>query len=143
MTTVTGIEAIEKTVHKTNEWLKEIDEELGSDDRHLALQCLRAVLHSLRDRLPLQEAADLGSQLPLLVRGLYYENFNPISLPVKDRKLGNFLEHIRIQFPSMQDIDPERSARVVFRVLKRHVTEGEIQDVLSNMPRGIQPLWNG
>lgn len=142
MTTATGLEAIEKTIHKTNEWLKQIDEELDTDDRHFALQSLRAVLHTLRDRLPIKEAADLGSQLPLLVRGLYYENFSPHATPVKDRKLEDFLAHIEKQFPSMTDIDPERIARVVFSVIKRHVTEGEIKDVMSNMPHSIKPLWS-
>jgi uncharacterized protein (DUF2267 family) len=31
------------------------------------------VLHALRDRLTVEEASDLAAQLPMLIRGLYYE----------------------------------------------------------------------
>ena len=69
----TGLEVFDETLHKTNMWLKEIAQEL-SVDRHGAYQVLRAVLHSLRDRLTINEAADLGDQLPgssSLTRGLH------------------------------------------------------------------------
>jgi hypothetical protein len=60
--TTTGLEVFDETVHKTNRWLKEIEEVLGSD-RHQAYQALRAVLHCLRDRLTVNEAA-IGRPTP-------------------------------------------------------------------------------
>ena len=62
----TGLPVFDETVQKTNTWLKEIAQALGSD-RHRAYQALRAVLHRLRDRLTV--AAHLGDQRPMLVRG--------------------------------------------------------------------------
>ena len=138
----TGTESIEKTVQLTHEWIKEIEAELQVQDRHFAFQALRAVLHVLRDRLPLQEAAHLGSQLPQLVRGIYYENFNPRQLPVKDRKAEEFLGRIAEQMPGWDVIDPERIVRSVFQVLKRRISEGEIEDVRANFPKAIAPLWD-
>ena len=64
----TGLEVFDETVQKTNAWLKGIAEALDSD-RHRAYQALRAVLHCLRDRLTVEEAAQLGDQFPMLVRG--------------------------------------------------------------------------
>ena len=72
----TGLEVFDETVHKTNIWLKEIAQVLGPD-RHRAYNALRAVLHCLRDRLTVDEAAQLGDQLPMLVRGIYYEAWHP------------------------------------------------------------------
>jgi uncharacterized protein (DUF2267 family) len=63
----TGLSVFDETIQKTNIWLKEISEALGSD-RHRAYQVLRAVLHCLRDRLIINEAVHLGDQLPMLVR---------------------------------------------------------------------------
>jgi len=73
----TGVSALDGTIQKTNIWLREVMDELGSDDRHRAYLALRSVLHSLRDRLTIEEATDLGAQLPILVRGFYYDAWNP------------------------------------------------------------------
>ncbi len=141
-TTETGLDVIEKTVQKTYEWLKEIEEELETDNRHFAFQSLRAVLHVLRDRLPLQEASNLANQLPLLVRGVYFETWNPSLLPIKDRKLEEFLARIPIYFPKEDILDPERLVRGVFNVLKKHVSKGEIDDIRANFPTALKKLWD-
>lgn len=138
----TGLEAVEKTLHKTNEWLIEVETGLGVEDRHIAYQCLRSVLHVLRDRLPVEEAAQLGSQLPLLIRGVYYEDFNPSGMPVKDRKPDEFLGRILDRIPPFDVTDPERIARSVFQVLKRRVSGGEIDDVIANFPKSLRFLWD-
>jgi len=57
------------TLQKTNLLLKQLGDTLHWDDHHKAYHGLRAVLHALRDRLPVPEAAHLGAQLPMLVRG--------------------------------------------------------------------------
>ena len=70
-----GLEVFDKTVQTTNAWLKEIMEVTGPD-RHRAYRVLAAVLHALRDRLTVDEAAQLAAQLPILVRGLYYDQWH-------------------------------------------------------------------
>ena len=73
------------TLEKTNRWVNEISDLLHWDDHHKAYHGLRAVLHVLRDRLPVPEAAHLGAQLPMLVRGFYYDNWKPTATPIKDQ----------------------------------------------------------
>jgi uncharacterized protein (DUF2267 family) len=141
-TTATGLETLEKTIQKTNEWIKDIEEEMEWRDRHFALQSLRGVLHALRDRLPIKEAVDLGDQLPIFIRGLYYENWDTSIVPIKDKKIEDFVGHISAYFPKDSDLDPERITRAIFRVLKKRISEGEIHHVLSNFPRTLRPLWD-
>lgn len=140
--TPNGLETVEKTIQKTHEWLKDIEEEMEWRDRRFALQSLRAVMHALRDRLPIREAVDLGDQLPIFIRGLYYENWDTSKVPVKDRRVEDFVGHVPAYFPADSDPDPERITRAVFRVLKRRVSEGEINHVLSNFPRSLRHLWD-
>jgi hypothetical protein len=82
-------DAVQVCCDRTNEWLKEIEEALGPD-RHRAYQALRAVLHCLRDRLTLSEAAQLADQLPMLVRGIYYEAWHPAESPRRSGPVTNF-----------------------------------------------------
>jgi uncharacterized protein (DUF2267 family) len=136
----TGLEVFDETVHKTNIWLKEIAQVLGPD-RHRAYNALRAVLHCLRDRLTVDEAAQLGDQLPMLVRGIYYEAWHPAGKPEKIRTREEFLARISTHLPKARPINAEDAARAVFQVLEKYVTAGEIEDVVQAMPQEIRILW--
>jgi uncharacterized protein (DUF2267 family) len=138
---VTAISPIESTVHKTNALLKELMEELGWEDRERAYRALAAVLHALRDRLTVVEAAELGAQMPTLVRGLYYEGWTPSNKPVKERKREEFLAHIACAFPEESELNLERITVVVFTVLQKHISAGEIGDVKHVLPAQIRALW--
>jgi uncharacterized protein (DUF2267 family) len=136
---VTGLTVFDETVQKTNTWLKEIAEDLDAD-RHVAYQALRAVLHCLRDRLTVDEAAHLGDQLPMLVRGIYYEAWRAAGKPLKVRSREEFLARLATPL-ARSPIEPEDAARAVFQVLERHVTPGEIEDVIQELPQDIRTLW--
>jgi uncharacterized protein (DUF2267 family) len=132
---------IEKAVHTTNILLKELTEELGWDDRQRAYHALGAVLHALRDRLTVAEAADLGAQFPMLIGGLYYEGWNPNGKPVKERNREQFPAHISAAFPGQVETYSENIAWAVFKVLRRHVSEGEIADIKHALPGQMRSIW--
>jgi uncharacterized protein (DUF2267 family) len=137
----TGLEVFDTTTQTTNSWLKDVMEALDSQDRHRAYRALRATLHALRDRLTVEEVAQLGAQLPMLIRGFYYEGWDPTAKPLKERRREQFLARIRRAFRNDADLDPELIARAVFAVLAKRVTEGEIEDVKHVLPGDIRELW--
>jgi uncharacterized protein (DUF2267 family) len=139
--TVSSIDVFETTLHKANRWLKELMEELGWEDRHAAYLALRATLHALRDRLTVEEVAHLGAQLPMLIRGVYYEGWDPTGKPVPERRVEAFLLWIAQQFADDPLLDPEPIARGVFRMLARRVSDGEIEDIKHVLPARIRELW--
>ncbi|WP_337845780.1 DUF2267 domain-containing protein [Thermus sp.] len=139
----TGLEVFDTTLHKTHTWLKEVMEELGTEDRHRAYMALRAVLHALRDRLTVEEVAQLAAQLPMLIRGFFYEGWDPTGKPLKERHLEAFLEHVarELKTPSGPAVDPERAARAVFKVLAHRISQGEIADIRGLLPKELKALW--
>ena len=86
----TGLDTFDKTVRKSNLWLKDVMERLDTRDRHHAYSTLRAVLHALRDRIGAESSAHLGAQLPMLLRGLFYEGWDPTGKPTKERHEAAF-----------------------------------------------------
>ena len=139
----TGLEAFDKTVQKTNEWLGTVMRAIPSQDRKVAYAALRAVLHALRDRLPLQSAVGLGAQLPMLVRGIYYDGWQPSpdGRPVHARNVDEFLTMVELGIPEVTQVDAETATRAVFGALERHVDPREIEKVIHLLPKHIQELW--
>jgi uncharacterized protein (DUF2267 family) len=135
----THVDAIERSVQKTNQWLHELAAELGSDER-TAWRALRAYLQVLRDRLTIDEAAQLAAQLPHLLRGVFYEGFDPGHQPEKIRDRDVFLARLaeRAQLPDADEA--AATARAVTRLLRRHVSLGELEDVLSQLPTEIREV---
>jgi uncharacterized protein (DUF2267 family) len=139
---MTGFDIFDRTVQKTNVWLQELGEALYLDDRHDTYAVLRVVLHALRDRLPPGEAADLGAQLPLLLKGVYYDGWRPGAAPVKIRDRQEFLDGIRAAVSDrMPRADAERLVNAVFALLADHVSPGEIAQVVGNLPEQLRDLW--
>jgi uncharacterized protein (DUF2267 family) len=139
--TMTGLEVFDTTIHKTNVWLKEVMEGIHRGDRRKAYDALRATLHALRDRLTVEEVAQLGAQLPMLIRGIYYEGWDPTNKPLKLRGRTEFLRLIDQKFKADDALNAELIARAVFAVLARRVTEGEIEDIKHMLPGEIRDLW--
>jgi phosphate transport system protein len=115
--------------------------ELGWKDRDQAYQALRVVLHALRDRLPEEALAAIAAQLPLLIRGIYYEGWDPSGKPLNEPEKEDFLAQIAAAFRNNPEVDPERVAWAVFKVLKRYATSGAIRDMEHILPPEIRALW--
>ena len=137
----TGLDVFDTTLQKTHIWLNDLMQVLGWTDKHKAYLALRSTLHALRDRLTVEEVAQLGAQLPMLIRGFYYEGWDPTGKPLRERHKEQFLAHIEQAFRGDDRIDPERVARAVFTVLAKRVTEGEIKDVKYILPAEMWGLW--
>lgn len=140
---VATLTPIERTLRLTNTWIRELMEELEWSDPQKAYHALRVVLHALRDQLTLAETADLGAQLPMLLRGLYYEGWSPRGKAVKKCKRAEFLAQIEDGFHDDPDVFPESVVWAVFKILERHVSAGEISDVQHVLPARIRALWPG
>ena len=119
--------------------MKEIAQSLGPDHR-AAYHAMRAVLHALRDRLTVDEAAHFGDELPMLVRGIYFDGLHSAGKPDRARSREEFLQRSNDRL-HIASFGPEDAARAVFKVLVHHLAPGEIRRVVSELagyPRALQ-----
>lgn len=137
----TGLASFDKALHTTNHWLNEVSKEMGGADRQQAYHAMRAVLHTLRDRLTPKEAADLSAQLPMFVRGFYYEGWDPNMAPNGLRSGGEFVARVAMEYAANPFCPPELTTRAVLRVLERHVSKGELEDVRRIIPEELRRMW--
>ena len=134
------LDIIDRAVEKAHIWLNELAFELDSGDRRYAYRVLRAFLHALRDHLSVDEAAQLSAQLPILIRGIYYEGYDPSRTPEHARDLASFLDRIAAEAALAGETEASFAAVAATRVLRRHVSAGEGEDVLHALPAHIREL---
>jgi uncharacterized protein (DUF2267 family) len=106
-----------------------------------AYRLLKSVLHALRDWLQLNEAVDLGAQLPTLLRGIYYEQWRPSGTPVRSRSKTAFLARVDDDFEQDPPANTEQAVMAVFELLSKKVTAGEIEHVRHALPDDLRTIW--
>jgi uncharacterized protein (DUF2267 family) len=135
-----GVTTLDHTVQETNAWLKAVEEELELDNRQQAYNALRAVLHALRDRVPPVVAIKLGAQLPILVRGIYYEGWHAAGTPTRERHVEDFADHVATELPQQFPADPLTVIRGVFELLWERLDPGEFEKVMHHLPESLRVL---
>jgi uncharacterized protein (DUF2267 family) len=135
-----GLEVFDRTLQITHIWLDEIIEDLHTD-RQTAWRVLGAVMRALRDRLPTGLAANLSAELPLLVRGAYFDQWRPGEETLKLRTLAEFLERVSANLAHGKPIGSLDATRAVFAVLGRHLDKGQLDKVNHTLPEELREFW--
>lgn len=137
----THVPSFDTTLLTTHRWLNELMLLAALDNEDQAYSLLRVVLHALRDRMPMEEAVQFGAQLPMLVRGFYYEGWKPSATPKKQRSFEAFAEAMRA-FPFGHDgLSAEEAVRDVLLMLDHRIGEGELADVRDTLPGELRAMW--
>lgn len=136
-----GLEVIDHTVHLTHEWINELADRLDWSSKHDTLRLLRATLTVLRDHLGPEETAQFAAQLPLLLRGMFYEGWKPSHVPLRDRRLEHFVQAIEDRIGPTMEYRGEADISRVFDLLNTRISEGEIKDVRSGLAESLRAIW--
>lgn len=137
----TGISALDHAPQIVAEWLNLLQTDLGWSDRGRAFLLLRTTLQALRDFLTVDEAADLASQLPLLIRGIYFEGWVPSKTPAHPRSIDDFLDRVNKAFEQEPLLDPDIAVSSVFTLLRSKISFGEYDQITSAMRKSMRHLW--
>lgn len=136
-----GLEVIDHTVQITHEWINDLRERLGWESSRDALRLLRVTLVQVRDHLGHDELAQLSAQMPLLIRGMFYEGWSPSHTPIRERSREDFLVPIAAKFKDVRDWRGAEDVSAVFKTLNARISAGEIADVRAGLPQPIRDMW--
>ncbi|HEX9859062.1 MAG TPA: DUF2267 domain-containing protein [Paracoccaceae bacterium] len=138
----TGISSLDHAPQVMAEWLNLLEDDLGWHDKPHTYMLLRETLHALRDFLSVDEAADLSAQLPILVRGIYFEGWNPSSTPAYPRNKEAFMARIAAPFKGNPPENMDAAVGAVFDLLRRKVSAGEIDQITQALRKPLRDLWH-
>ncbi|MFW5698141.1 MAG: DUF2267 domain-containing protein [Fimbriimonadaceae bacterium] len=136
---IESIPVFETTIQKTDAWLKTFQQQIGTDiNKDQAYHLMRAGLHTIRDRMTVDEAAHFSAQLPLLLRGTFYEGYKPSQQPRTMRTEQDFCNCLDEKINKDVPVDKKYVLPALFKTLKEQISEGQIKDVESHMPEDMQ-----
>lgn len=132
------------TKHAQNalEWINEVKDRGRFKDQAVSLASLRAVLHQLRDNLPIPNAIHLSAQFPIFIRGIFFEGWIPPHMPTQQYTSEAFLEHVRRDLLPWDEIEPEKAVRCVLKTLLGKISHEEIRKIRKTLPKEINELFD-
>jgi uncharacterized protein (DUF2267 family) len=136
-----GLDTFDRTTHETNQWLRIVMVELNTASRHQAYVALRASLHALRDRIGPELAIHFAAQLPILLRGVFYEGWRPAETPTRERRLDDFLAYAESILGSRSGLDPADAVRAGFAAIAWSVSAAEVLKLIDALPQELKSLW--
>jgi len=137
----TGLKIVDDAVQSTNEWVNAVNERTSWDHKHRSYRLLRSVLHAVRDHLSVDEAAQLAAQMPVLVRGIFYEGWNPSKTPVVEHSKDGFIAIVQKAFQTDPMGDAEQAIGAVMQVLDEKISAGEMDDVKNSFSKEIRTMF--
>ncbi|WP_018479364.1 DUF2267 domain-containing protein [Pontibacter roseus] len=126
--------------------LQTVAQELGTEDMNKAGRIFRAVLQSIRDRLPVIDAVQFAAQLPIFWKGIYFDQYDVSKVPVEIRDAQEWINYIRNKnaFAANNDFQQDEEISAAFRsvvhALQQHMTDGQLQQVINSLNQDIQEL---
>jgi uncharacterized protein (DUF2267 family) len=134
------IPSFSHAAQQAQQWVNELAAELGWSNQR-AYHLLKAVLTALRDWLSPEESADLSAQLPMLIRSIYFEGWDPALSPATERKKRDFVIRVERGFGYDTNVDLDEAIHAVFKLIDRHISHGESLQVRNSMKKTLRQLW--
>ncbi|GAA1900837.1 DUF2267 domain-containing protein [Streptomyces sodiiphilus] len=131
-------DSLEHALHTSHTWLNSVAEALGTTDHQLAYRALRAWLHTFRDRLTVDVAANFAAQLPELLRGVYYEGWDPSTVPVKYDREAFTERFAREAIIPVEEVPDTLSS--ITAGLHQRLSPGQLELVLQQFPHDVRAL---
>jgi uncharacterized protein (DUF2267 family) len=137
----TGYASFSTTVDKANHILAQIEDAYGwpKERRGQSYAALRSVLHALRDRMTVEQSAHFAAQLPMVIRGMFYEGWEPSHVPQK-MSGDEFRQRVREGFSYNVVGGTDPLVKNVLHALRHYVGDGEWSNITTTMPKELASI---
>lgn len=140
--TAQGLEVIDHSVHLTHEWINELAGRLDWSSKRSALRLLRVTLRRVRDHLLVDEMAQMSAQLPVMIRGFFFEGWVPKDTPIKERRKEDFIAFVAHQMSDTAEYRGRDDIKCVFDLLNARLSRGEVEDIRASLPQDLRDMWS-
>ncbi|MFO8126911.1 DUF2267 domain-containing protein [Yoonia sp.] len=135
------IHVFERTTYEAHEWVNNLAGRTGWQSERDVLRLLRTVLCKIRDHLPVNEMAQFSAQLPLILRGMFFEGWQPKVTPVRERHAADFIADVDDKVGDVIDYQGLSDIKAVFNVINDQISAGEVEDVRACLTQELRDLW--
>lgn len=139
----------DKFAQEGNLFLKELAQQLGHPEEQARSGIiLRAVLHTLRERITMGESLNMLAQLPMFLKGVYVDNWKYSEKPVRINTKEEFFEEVekhQDQYGEQQfdwKKSTEEIVRIVIKELGKYVSKGEFEDITAQLPKDLKDIFS-
>jgi uncharacterized protein (DUF2267 family) len=136
-----------KYAEEGNLFVKELAHNLGHPDEiGRAGILLRAVLHTLRERITISESLNMIAQLPMFMKTIYVDNWKYREKPMRLKK-KEFLEEVEKhqrqygEYEFSWEKSTEEIVKTVLRKLGKYITKGEFEDIMAQLPNELEEMF--
>ena len=138
MSTKTKVTALDHAMDAAHTWINDVAKEFDTQDREFAYRVLRAWLHTLRDRLTVEASAHFAAQLPDLIRGIFYQAWNPNAVPDKYDAEAYTVRFSREANIALDDVG--KAAAATTAAALHHLPVAQMDKALGQLPTEIRKI---
>lgn len=129
-------DAFDTAVQKANIWLKDIEAAGKLRSRFQAYAALRSVLHALRDCAPAAEAVKLSAQMPLMIKGVFFDGWKLSPKPLRlSRK--EFEDVLRGGLKEQNGVEPTVALKAVLSAVSLHLSPSVLETFQLVLPSEV------
>ncbi len=131
-----------------NTFVKDYAKHMGlGPDYDKAGRILSAILHALRDVIPVNESLQLIAQFPMFLKAVYVNGWTLRRKPQKIKHMEEFIELVRHHngITASQDLGEsddlvERYLELTFIYLRKYISLGEMEDIRDTLPKDLKHM---
>ncbi|MFW6351084.1 MAG: DUF2267 domain-containing protein [Bacteroidota bacterium] len=128
-------------------FVKKLSKNLGHPDEiGRSGSILRAVLHTIRERITMAESLNLIAQFPMFLKALYVDGWKFREQPVKFDK-REFLDEVKKHQDQYGETEfnweksTEEIVTIVLSELRLYISEGEYEDIMDQLPDDLKEMF--
>lgn len=130
--------AFDRAVQTANVWLKDIEQAGRLRSRFQAYAVLRSVLHALRDCLPPAEAVKFSAQMPMMIKGVFYDGWKFAPKPLRLSR-DDFRAYVHRGLKEEEGgVVPAVALKAVLSALRHHISPTVLETLQLVLPREVR-----